>query len=56
MFIDNKGNTMLTAQELKAIIDAESSPPSKPSPYISSDLEHSQKHVHKFCGAEMQDW
>ena len=39
MFVDNKGDPMLAAQELKAIADAESSPPSEPSSYISSGLE-----------------
>ena len=39
MFVDNKVDPMLAAQELKAIADAESSPPSEPSSYISSGLE-----------------
>ena len=39
MFVDNKGDAMLAAQELKAIADAESSPLSSPSSYFSCGLE-----------------
>ena len=39
MFIDNKGDSMVAAQELKAIADAESSPLSSPSSYFSCGLE-----------------
>ena len=39
MFIDNKGDPMVAAQELKAIADAESSPLSSPSSYFSCGLE-----------------
>ena len=38
MFIDNEGDPMLAAQELKAIAEAESSPPSEPSSCLKSDL------------------
>ena len=40
MFMDNKGDPVVAAQELKAIADAQSSPPSDPSPTISSGLEN----------------
>ena len=46
MFVDNKGDAMLAARELKAIVNAESSPPSEPSPYISSDLESDLANLH----------
>ena len=46
MFIDNKGDSMVAAQELKAIADAESSPPSSPSSYFSCGLESDLADVH----------
>ena len=46
MFIDNEGDPMVATQELKAIADAQSSPPSKPSPYISSGLESGLANLH----------
>ena len=46
MFIDHKGDPMVADQELKAIADAESSPPSEPSPYISSGLEIDLANLH----------
>jgi hypothetical protein len=39
IFTDNGGDATLGSQELKAIADAESSPPSEPSPYASSDID-----------------
>ena len=39
MFTDNGGDPTLGAQELKAIADAESSPPLEPSSYTSSGLD-----------------
>ena len=44
--MDNKGDPVVAAQELKAIADADSSPPSKPSPYISSGLESNLANLH----------
>ena len=38
MFIDNEGDPKVGAEELKAIADAESSPPSEPSSSLESDL------------------
>ena len=46
MFIDNEGDPTVAAQELKAISDAESSPPSEPSPYISNVVERDLANLH----------
>jgi hypothetical protein len=46
MFFDNEGDPMLAAQELKAITDAESSPPSGPLSYTPSDLDSSLANLH----------
>ena len=46
MFVDSKGDPTLAAQELKAIADAEGSPPSEPSSYISSGLESDLANLH----------
>ena len=43
---DNASDLKLSTQELKAIIDAESSPPSKSSFYISSDLKIELANLH----------
>ena len=41
MFINNKGDPVLGAKELRAIVDAESSSPSEGTSYISSGLDTS---------------
>jgi hypothetical protein len=46
MFFDNEGDPTLAAQELKAIADAESSPPSGPSSYTPSDLDSGLANLH----------
>jgi hypothetical protein len=46
-FSDNGGDVTVGAQELKAIADAESSSPSKPSSYISSGLDSSLANHHR---------
>jgi hypothetical protein len=46
MFFDNEGDPTLAAQELKAIADAESSPPSEPSSYTPSDLDSGLANLH----------
>jgi hypothetical protein len=46
MFIDSKGDPTLGAEELKAITDAECSPPFGPSSYISSGLESDLANLH----------
>jgi hypothetical protein len=46
MFIDNKGDPTLGAEELKAIADSENSPPSQPSSHISGGLESDLTNLH----------
>jgi hypothetical protein len=46
MFIDNGGDPTLGAQELKAIADAKSSPPSEPSSYTPSDIDSGLANLH----------
>jgi hypothetical protein len=46
MFIDNEGDPTLGAQELKAVTDAKSSPPSELSSYVSSSLERGLANLH----------
>ena len=46
MFIDNKGDPTLAAQELKAVTDAESSQPSEPSSHISNGIESDLANLH----------
>ena len=46
MFIDNEGNPSLGSQELRAIADLETSPPSEPSPHTSTDLDSGVANLH----------
>ena len=46
MFIDNEGDPVLGSQELQAIADVETSPPSEPSPHTSSDLDSGLENLH----------
>ena len=46
MFIDNEGDPTIAAEELKAIADAESLPPSEPSSHISSAFESDLANLH----------
>ena len=45
-FIDNGGDVTLGSQELKAITDLESLPPSRPPSYASSDLSSGLENLH----------
>jgi hypothetical protein len=46
MFIDNRGDPTLGAQELKAITDAKNSPPSESSSYTPSDIDSGLANLH----------
>ena len=46
MFLDSKGNPTLGAEELKAVADAENSPPTESSSCISSGLESDLANLH----------